>query len=124
MTTEETRSIVARAQAEDDDPALLSGTTARTTMFAFALLLVVGPMLYYIPEFHGWRDVVGWLVALLMAASSPLITLLVPRAEQERYRQALLDSEQNRAKMRGEMNELRAQALARRSTDQRTGGAS
>lgn len=122
MTTEETRSTVARAQAEDDDPALLTGIKARVAMFIFALLLVVGPMLYYIPEFRGWRDVVGWIVALLIASSGPLITLLVPRDEQERYRQALLESEQSRAKMRGEMNELRAQALARRATDSTKGG--
>lgn len=108
MTTDQTQEIVREAQKRDDDPALLQGTAARVAMFVLALFMAVGPMLYYIPQFTGWRDVVGYCVALGMVACSPLLTLLVPRAEQERYRQALLDSERARQQYQTELAAQRA----------------
>jgi hypothetical protein len=73
-------------------------------MLGFALFLAVGPMLFFIPHFNGWRSVVGWVAGLGMAACSPLMAALIPRKEQERYRQALIESELRRRNLSTELS--------------------
>jgi hypothetical protein len=107
MTEDTHAEIVRSAIAEGDDPALLSGNRAKVAMLGFALFLAVGPLLFFIPYFDEWREVVAYIVALGMAACSPLIAALIPRKLQEQYRQALIESEQRRRQMHTEVVSMR-----------------
>jgi len=104
MTDSEQSQVVQQAA----DPALLSGRNAKFAMYLFACLLAVGPLLYYIPDFPNWRDVVGYLVAVGMAIASPTITLLIPKDVQEQYRQALLDADARNQQLHDRLQEMRA----------------
>lgn len=104
MTNDQHAEIVRSARDEGDrDPALLSGTKARIAMFVLSEILVIAPMLLWVPEFEGWRAVLGFVAALAMAAAGPAVALLIPRAIQEEYRQALIESEDRRSKLNTEL---------------------
>lgn len=115
MTGDQHAAIVHRANT-DRDPALLSGTSARVVMFVLSEVLVIAPMLLWVPEFEGWRAVLGFIAALAMAAAGPAIALLIPRAVQEEYRQALIESEERRAKLNSELVRSREFAATLRAS--------
>ena len=103
MTDETHSEVVRTALAEDDDPAILTGMKAKVAMFFLAEILAVGPVLIFIPHFDGWREVVGWMMAVVLCAVGPAIALLIPRKQQEQYRQALIDSEARRRTLNVEL---------------------
>lgn len=114
MTNDQHAAIVQRAE-EERDPALLSGTKARVAMFVLSEILVIAPMLLWVPEFEGWRSVLGFVAALAMAAAGPAVALLIPRAVQEEYRQALIESESRRARLNLELSQSREFAATLRA---------
>ncbi|MEO7973688.1 MAG: hypothetical protein ABIU84_08870 [Thermoanaerobaculia bacterium] len=83
--------------------ALLSGKKARLVVICYAILGASVPMLTYIPSFDNWRDVIAWTALFVWGISSPMLAGLVPKEEQEWYRQALLDSEAQRRAMHSEL---------------------
>lgn len=99
--TDDTKAEVLTAAQQGK--ALLSGKKARLVVISFAMLGAAVPMLTYIPSFDNWRDVVAWSALFIWGMASPLIAGLVPKEEQEWYRQALLDSEAQRRAMHEEL---------------------
>lgn len=104
--TDETKAEVLTKAAGGS--ALLSGRSARLTVWIFALICAAAPMLTYIPPFTGWRDIVGWWVLFLAALASPILTGLVPREDQEAFRQALVESEAQRRALHEELKTYRS----------------
>jgi hypothetical protein len=104
--TDETKAeVISSAQ---QGKALLSGKLARLFVMSFAILGAAVPMLTYIPRFDGWREVVAWVALFVWGLASPLIAGIVPKEEQEWYRQALLDSEAQRRAMHAEVQLYRS----------------
>lgn len=116
MTDEQRNEIEELASRAGDTGPLLRGRPAQWVMFGLSELLVLCPMLFWIPEFDGWRAVVAWLAALTVMAVGPAIAALIPRELQEQYRQALVDSAEarRRAVQDAEMAQAFARSIARR----------
>jgi hypothetical protein len=104
--TDEVAQAVA-IQSAERDAALLSGRAARFVMFLIAGLLASGPMLYYIPPFPGWREAVAWCSAFLISLAGVLSAFLIPKKEQEIYRQALLESDARLRALQEQMRTMR-----------------
>lgn len=94
--------------AAKDGPLLLSGAKARFLVICGALLAAAVPYLTFIPQFDGWRDVIAWIAGFASVLIGVLIAGLVPKQEQEWYRQALVDSEAQRRAVHAELQLYRS----------------